>query len=154
MLGPRRHHIRLGMRSDVRRHIDRRLASNLRATSSAISRVLRAPVLHAHVNRITLTPHACLAYFLWIDGLWLLGVFALSVRSLGGWWISAALRFASPLKLLRNSRRFRRISKTLGLHRPLRCVSPSHRQPDDHRTLRALVLLSSQRRHFARPRST
>jgi beta-lactamase regulating signal transducer with metallopeptidase domain len=78
-----------------------------------------------------------------IDGLWLLGVLTLSLRSLGGWWLIRRLRAsatveASPTELAS----FRRISTALGLRRPvLLRVSSAIAGPVTVGALRALVLL-------------
>jgi beta-lactamase regulating signal transducer with metallopeptidase domain len=78
-----------------------------------------------------------------IDGLWLVGVLALSLRSLGGWWMIQRLRAtanveASPAVLAS----FRRISSALGLRRPvLLRVSSAIAGPVTVGALRALVLL-------------
>jgi beta-lactamase regulating signal transducer with metallopeptidase domain len=79
----------------------------------------------------------------WIDGLWILGVVALSLRSLGGWWIIQRLRSSAtahaPAAVVAG---FQRISAALGLRRPvLLRISPSITGPMTVGALRAIVLL-------------
>ena len=59
------------------------------STNSRAFRCARCCQPHPPSHR---TPHVALAMLPWIDGLWLIGVFALSVRSLGGWWYLRRLR--------------------------------------------------------------
>ena len=78
-----------------------------------------------------------------IDGLWLLGVLALSLRSLGGWWliqrVSAAANVAAPAAARAS---FRRISSALGIRRPvLLRVSNAITGPVTVGALKAMVLL-------------
>jgi beta-lactamase regulating signal transducer with metallopeptidase domain len=78
-----------------------------------------------------------------IDGLWLLGVLTLSLRSLGGWWLIRRLRATATLEasaaVLAS---FRRISAALGLRRRvLLRVSSAVAGPVTVGALRALVLL-------------
>src|SRR5580700_9802575 len=71
-------------------------ASNLRATFVSDFPRSTAPGLagiQPAQERLTLA-----ALLPWIDGLWFLGVFALSVRSLGGWWYLRRLRLASTIE--------------------------------------------------------
>lgn len=79
----------------------------------------------------------------WIDGIWLLGVFALSLRSLGGWWIIRRLRASADPAIpdaVRAS--FDRIAAALGLRRNLDlAVSNSVSGPLTVGFLRATVLL-------------
>jgi len=79
----------------------------------------------------------------WIDGLWLLGVFALSLRSLGGWWFLRRLRLKSTMEapaLVRAA--FLRIAANLGLHRAVTLrLSDAIGSPMTMGTLRAIVLL-------------
>ncbi|WP_348260798.1 M56 family metallopeptidase [Telmatobacter sp. DSM 110680] len=79
----------------------------------------------------------------WIDGLWLIGVFALSVRSLGGWWYLRRLRLASTTEAPSAVRAaFQRISATLGLHRSITLrLTEAIDSPMTMGTLRAIVLL-------------
>jgi beta-lactamase regulating signal transducer with metallopeptidase domain len=78
-----------------------------------------------------------------IDGLWLLGVLALSLRSLGGWWLIQRLRAVANVEASAAVRAsFRRISASLGLRRPvLLRVSTAITGPVTVGALRALVLL-------------
>jgi beta-lactamase regulating signal transducer with metallopeptidase domain len=79
----------------------------------------------------------------WIDAFWLLGVVALSLRSLGGWWLIQRLRASAtvePPKAATAS--FRRIANALGLRRPvLLRVSSAIAGPVTVGALRAMVLL-------------
>lgn len=79
----------------------------------------------------------------WIDGLWLAGVFALSIRSLGGWWYLRRLRLSSVVEAPSAVRAsFQRISSTLGLHRLVALrLSNAIDSPMTMGTLRAIVLL-------------
>ena len=79
----------------------------------------------------------------WIDGLWVFGVVALSLRSLGGWWIIQRLRTSAtqhaPAIVLAS---FHRISSALGLRRPVFLrISASIAGPMTVGALRAIVLL-------------
>ena len=78
-----------------------------------------------------------------IDGLWLLGVLALSMRSLGGWWLIRRLRASATVEASAAVLvGFRRISAALGLRRPvLLRVSGAIAGPVTVGALRALVLL-------------
>jgi beta-lactamase regulating signal transducer with metallopeptidase domain len=80
---------------------------------------------------------------LMIDGLWLVGVFALSLRSLGGWWLIQRLRAVANVEAPATVRAsFRRISASLGLRHPvLLRVSTAITGPVTVGALRALVLL-------------
>jgi beta-lactamase regulating signal transducer with metallopeptidase domain len=78
-----------------------------------------------------------------IDGLWLLGVLALSLRSLGGWWLIRRLRASATVEasaaVLAS---FRRISAALGLRRSVMLrVSSAIAGPVTVGAVRALVLL-------------
>jgi len=79
----------------------------------------------------------------WIDGLWILGVFALSLRSIGGWWVihrlqSSATAQAPPVVLAS----FQRVSAALGLRRQaLLRISTSIAGPITVGALRSIVLL-------------
>jgi beta-lactamase regulating signal transducer with metallopeptidase domain len=79
----------------------------------------------------------------WIDGFWLMGVFVLSLRSLGGWWLIRRLRASAqsaiPAAVAEN---FQRIASALGLRRPIElAVSGSVSGPITIGFLRATVLL-------------
>jgi beta-lactamase regulating signal transducer with metallopeptidase domain len=78
-----------------------------------------------------------------IDGLWLIGVLALSLRSLGGWWLIQRLRASATVEASAAVQAsFRRISAALGLRRPaLLRVSSAIAGPLTIGALRALVLL-------------
>jgi beta-lactamase regulating signal transducer with metallopeptidase domain len=88
--------------------------------------------------------HFTLATLLpWIDGLWVAGVLALSIRSLGGWWYLRRLRLSAinhaPVAV-RTS--FDRICSALGLHRVVALrISTAIDSPMTLGTLRAIVLL-------------
>ena len=116
-------------------------ASNLRATVAADFPRSTAPGLAA-IQRIP--QHLTLATLLpWIDGLWLIGVFALSIRSLGGWWFLRRLRLAStgePPAAVQAA--FQRISASLGLSRTIALrLSTAIDSPMTMGTVRAIVLL-------------
>jgi beta-lactamase regulating signal transducer with metallopeptidase domain len=94
-------------------------------------------------NAVSLSNLAPLNLLLWIDGFWLLGVVALSFRSLGGWWLIQRLRTSAtaeaPAAAMAS---FRRIAGALGLRRPvLLRVSNAIAGPVTVGALRALVLL-------------
>ncbi len=118
-------------------------AENLRASitadfpRSAAPGLLVAPQQQApaHMTLASLLP--------WIDGLWLIGVFALSVRSLGGWWYLRRLRLTSTLEAPAPVvAAFQRISKILGLSRAITLrLSTAIDSPMTMGTLRAIVLL-------------
>ncbi|MGA8744125.1 MAG: M56 family metallopeptidase [Terracidiphilus sp.] len=116
-------------------------ASNLRATFVGDFPRSSAPGLAAFQptpERLTLA-----SLLPWIDGFWLLGVFALSVRSLGGWWYLRRLRLASTVEAPAAIRAaFQRISQTLGLTRIVTLrLSQAIDSPMTMGTLRAIVLL-------------
>ena len=79
----------------------------------------------------------------WIDVLWILGVVALSLRCLGGWWIIQRLRTSAtehaPAAVMAS---FQRISAALDIRRPvLLRISTSITGPMTVGALRAIVLL-------------
>jgi beta-lactamase regulating signal transducer with metallopeptidase domain len=117
-------------------------ASNLRATFVGDFPRSAAPgfaaTLHPAPERITLA-----SLLPWIDSLWLVGVFALSVRSLGGWWYLRRLRLASTIEAPAPvCAAFQRISATLGLSREITLrLSTVIDSPMTMGTLRAIVLL-------------
>jgi beta-lactamase regulating signal transducer with metallopeptidase domain len=78
-----------------------------------------------------------------IDGLWLLGVLVLSLRSLGGWWLIQRLHATSTVEAPAQVRAsFRAIASALKIHRPvLLRVSSAVTGPVTVGALRALVLL-------------
>ena len=78
-----------------------------------------------------------------IDGLWLLGVLVLSLRSLGGWWLIQRLRATATVEAPdRVQASFRAIARALKIHRPvLLRVSSAVTGPVTVGALRALVLL-------------
>lgn len=79
----------------------------------------------------------------WIDGLWFIGVFALTLRSLGGWWFLRRLSFASIPKVpAAVSRSFQRICQALGLQRLVELrLSGTIDSPMTMGAFRAIVLL-------------
>ena len=79
----------------------------------------------------------------WIDGLWVLGVILLSLRSLGGWWLIQRLRAsASADAPAAVHAGFQRVAAALGLRRPvLLRVSCIIAGPVTVGVLRAMVLL-------------
>lgn len=79
----------------------------------------------------------------WIDGLWLLGVLILSLRSLGGWWLIRRLRLAADFNIPAAVQvSFARIASALGVRRPVELrLSGSVAGPVTIGVLRAAVLL-------------
>jgi beta-lactamase regulating signal transducer with metallopeptidase domain len=79
----------------------------------------------------------------WIDAFWVMGVLALSVRGVGGWWIIHRLRVSAvPQAPEAVHNAFRRISSALGLRRTvLLRVSNAIASPVTVGALRAMVLL-------------
>jgi beta-lactamase regulating signal transducer with metallopeptidase domain len=105
-------------------------ASSAAVTAFSALGVSRVPVLSLPVLRL-------------IDGLWLLGVLALSLRSLGGWWLiqrlSASANASAPAAARAS---FLRISSALGIRKPvLLRVTNAITGPVTVGALRALVLL-------------
>jgi len=78
-----------------------------------------------------------------IDALWLIGVIALSIRSLGGWWLIQRLRTSATMEASTAVQiAFHRISSALGLRNPvLLRVSNAIAGPVTVGALRAMVLL-------------
>ncbi|MGA2046106.1 MAG: M56 family metallopeptidase [Terracidiphilus sp.] len=78
-----------------------------------------------------------------IDGLWLLGVLTLALRSIGGWWLIQRLRATATVEASAAVRAsFGRIAHLLGLEKPvLLRVSSAIAGPVTVGALRALVLL-------------
>jgi len=88
-------------------------------------------------------PNLPISVLRFIDGLWLLGVLTLALRSLGGWWLIGRLRASATVEasaaVLAS---FRRISAALGLRRQvLLRISSAIAGPVTVGALRALVLL-------------
>lgn len=79
----------------------------------------------------------------WIDGIWLAGVLALSVRSLGGWWYLRRLRLAAITQAPDAVRvSFERICAALGLTRRIALrLSSAIDSPMTMGAVRAIVLL-------------
>jgi beta-lactamase regulating signal transducer with metallopeptidase domain len=79
----------------------------------------------------------------WIDGLWLVGVFALTLRSLGGWWFLHRLRNSSISKVpAAVNASLQRICTALGLHRVVDLrLSGNIDSPMTMGAFRAIVLL-------------
>ena len=79
----------------------------------------------------------------WIDGIWLLGVLALTIRSFGGWWHLRRLQLMSSTEAPAAVRvAFTRISEALGLHRLVTLrLSPVIDGPLTVGALRSIVLL-------------
>ncbi len=128
------------MRSDATAISIADSASNIRATIvSEFPRSTAGP----DANRPATEPLTLAAMLPWIDGLWLAGVLALSVRSLGGWWYLRRLCLASTTEAPCAVREvFQRISTTLGLHRAITLrLSNAIDSPITMGTLRAIVLL-------------
>ena len=78
-----------------------------------------------------------------IDGVWLLGVLALALRSIGGWWLIQRLRATATVEAPAAVRAsFRHIAHLLGVEKPvLLRVSSAIAGPVTVGALRALVLL-------------
>jgi len=116
--------------------------SSLRATIAADFQRSPAPSALA-ANQPATEPLTLAAFLPWIDGLWLIGVFALSVRSLGGWWYLRRLRLASTIEApdaVHSA--FQRIAARFGLSRVITLrLSTSIDSPMTMGTLRAIVLL-------------
>ena len=96
---------------------------------------LASPTQLRHITLSNILP--------WIDGLWLAGVIALSVRSLGGWWYLRHLRL-SAIALAPPAVRasFDRICKALDLHRAVALrLSDGIDSPLTMGALRAIVLV-------------
>jgi beta-lactamase regulating signal transducer with metallopeptidase domain len=79
----------------------------------------------------------------WIDALWMVGVLALSVRGVGGWWLIHRLRTsAMPQAPEAVHAAFQRISRAIGLRRSvLLRVSSAIASPVTVGAMRAIVLL-------------
>ncbi len=79
----------------------------------------------------------------WIDAFWVLGVLALAVRGVGGWWLIHRLRVSSTSQTGEAVRAsFQRISAALGLRRKVMLrVSGAIASPVTIGALRAIVLL-------------
>jgi beta-lactamase regulating signal transducer with metallopeptidase domain len=119
-------------------------AINLRASIAADFPRSTAPGLAVTTEPAPAPQRVTLAALLpWIDGLWLIGVFALSIRSLGGWWYLRRLRLASTIEAPDSvAVAFQRISKVLGLSRAVTLrLSTAIDSPMTMGTLRAIVLL-------------
>jgi beta-lactamase regulating signal transducer with metallopeptidase domain len=109
------------------------------ATGSAVA-FEHSPAFGKSTFALPVLPMSALRF---IDGLWLAGVLALSLRSLGGWWLIQRLRATANVEasaaVLAS---FRRISAAMGLRRPvLLRVSSAIAGPVTVGALRALVLL-------------
>jgi beta-lactamase regulating signal transducer with metallopeptidase domain len=119
-------------------------ATNLRASIAADFPRSTAPGLAVTTQPAPAPQRVTLATLLpWIDGLWLIGVFALSIRSLGGWWYLRRLRLASTIEAPTSViAAFQRISTILGLSRAVTLrLSAAIDSPMTMGTLRAIVLL-------------
>ena len=123
-------------------------AANLRASIAADFPRSAAPGSAAPSPTATdqspAAPHVTLAALLpWIDGLWLIGVFALTIRSLGGWWYLRRLRLESTIEAPGAVvAAFQRITKVLELSRAVTLrLSTAIDGPMTMGTLRAIVLL-------------
>ncbi len=119
-------------------------AANFRASIAADFPRSSAPGLAVTPQQVPAPSRLTLADLLpWIDGLWLVGVFALSIRSLGGWWYLRRLRLASTIEAPTSViAAFQRISTILGLSRAVTLrLSTAIDSPMTMGTLRAIVLL-------------
>ena len=122
-------------------------------TFTAAASDLAAPAIHAFPGNAApglissqpeKTPSIALSALLpWIDGIWLLGVLALSIRSFGGWWYLRRLRIMSSSEAPAAVRAsFTRICAALGLHRIVTLrLSAAIDGPMTMGALRAIVLL-------------
>ena len=79
----------------------------------------------------------------WIDGLWILGVTMLSLRSLGGWWLIQRLKKSATAEAPEEVQiAFGRIAGALGLGRPVMLrISSVLAGPITVGAMRAMVLL-------------
>ena len=79
----------------------------------------------------------------WVDAFWVMGVLALSVRGMGGWWLIRRLRIKSTSEAPDGIRAaFERVSRALSLSRPvLLRLSEAIGSPVTVGALRAMVLL-------------
>jgi beta-lactamase regulating signal transducer with metallopeptidase domain len=79
----------------------------------------------------------------WIDAFWVIGVLALAIRGVGGWWLIHRLRVSATSEASDTVRAsFQRISNALGLRRPvLLRISSAISSPVTVGALRAIVLL-------------
>jgi beta-lactamase regulating signal transducer with metallopeptidase domain len=79
----------------------------------------------------------------WIDAFWVMGVLALAVRGVGGWWLIHRLRVSATSEASEAARAsFQRISNSLGLRRlVLLRISSAISSPVTVGVLRAIVLL-------------
>ena len=129
------------MRSDAAAISIADSASNLRAT--IVNEFPHSAASGVEANYPVTEPLTLAAMLPWIDGVWLIGVFALSVRSLGGWWYLRRLRLASTIEAPSAvGVAFQRISTSLGLHRAITLrLSNAIDSPMTMGTLRAIVLL-------------
>jgi beta-lactamase regulating signal transducer with metallopeptidase domain len=115
-------------------------ASSDLTSSSLMMSVRQLPVLRLPLLRLPLLRLPLLRL---IDGLWLLGVLVLSLRSLGGWWLIQRLRATATVQAPAQVRAsFRAIRSALKIHSPvLLRVSSAVTGPVTVGALRALVLL-------------
>jgi len=102
--------------------------------------IMRPGFIGSHSQTFGLTSANLLP---WIDGLWIIGVVALSLRSLGGWGMIQRLRASATAETPERVRAsFVRISAALGLRRPvLLRISDRISGPVTVGALRAMVLL-------------
>ena len=121
------------------------LPSTVLQTQSSVAdaelpHILKPGFIASHRDAPGLSPASLLP---WIDGLWIAGVVALSLRSLGGWWLIQRLRVSATAQAPADvTASFARISATLGLRRPVMLrVSNLLAGPVTVGALRAMVLL-------------
>jgi beta-lactamase regulating signal transducer with metallopeptidase domain len=130
------------MRSGASSHVFITKGSNPETTIAAsdLPRTMAPGIVAASPMTESFSPVRLLP---WIDGLWVIGVVALSLRSLGGWWLIQRLRASAndlPSAAIRAN--FKRISNAMGLRRiVLLRVSSAIAGPIAVGTIRTLVVL-------------
>jgi len=129
------------MRSDAAAIYIADSTSSLRAAIAADFPRSVAPGIVA--NQPATEPLTLVELLPWIDGLWLIGVFALSIRGLGGWWYLRRLRLASDIEAPNAVHSaFQRIAARFGISRVITLrLSVAIDSPMTMGTLRATVLL-------------
>ena len=121
------------------------LPSTVLETQSSVAdaelpHILKPGFIASHRDALGISPASLLP---WIVGLWIAGVVALSLRSLGGWWLIQRLRISATAQAPADvAASFVRISAALGLRRPVMLrISNLLAGPVTVGALRAMVLL-------------